>query len=249
MMPARRTALAILSSGVLALLAAASSVSTAAPLARPLESSEVLIRYAQALAAVSRPNALEFDYTVEQLGARTLQQTHRVYRSGDSERDEILAADGQVLSRPTIRILLNRKYPYDIRSLAPLSSGYTFIYTGTLLEGTDHFIYTFRTEPKGLATSNFAVDEVAIDGVAFLPLTIHFRIAGEDAHGSGRVEYARFDKYWLVHEANVTVHLPKGGLANERLIWSKYQFPPSLPAETFKEPAPAPTAEEPAGPL
>lgn len=217
--------------------------SPAAPLARPLESSEVLVRYAQALAEISRPSAVEFEYTVEQLGARTLQQTHRVYRSGQSERDEIVAADGQTLSRPTVRILLNRKYPYDVRSIAPQTATYTFIYTGTLLEGNDHFLYLYKTEPKGLE-ANFVVDELDIDGISFLPAIIHFRIAGDAAHGSGRLAYGRFERYWLVHEANVTVHLPKGALANERIVWSKYQFPPSLPAETFKEPRPAAAAEE-----
>ena len=235
---ARRAALTVLGF-VLALCAA----SRAAPLARPLESSEVLVRYEQALAEISRPAAVEFEYTVEQLGARTLQQTHHVYRSGQSERDEIVAADGQTLSRPSVRILLNRKYPYDIRSIAPQPATYTFIYTGTLLEGSDHFLYLYKTEPKGLE-SNFVVDELDIDGLTFLPAIIHFRISGGATHGSGRLTYARFEHYWLVREANVTVHLPKGSLANERIVWSKYQFPPSLPAETFREPRPATSAEE-----
>jgi hypothetical protein len=238
MMLARRTALATLSLVLVCL-----SVSTAAPLPRPLESHVVLARYAEALAGVSRPSAVEFEYTVEQLGARTLQQTHRVYRSGESERDEIVAADGQKLSRPSVRILLNRGYPYDVRSIAPQPATYTFIYTGTLMQPNDRFVYLYRTEPKGLE-GNFVVDEVGIDGASFLPVSMHFRIAGAGAHGSGRIEYARFDRYWLVREAEVAVHMPKGSLANERIVWSKYQFPPSLPPETFREPRPAATSPE-----
>jgi hypothetical protein len=239
---ARRTALAALS-----LVLGCLGVSTAAPLPHPLESHVVIARYVQALAGVSRPHAVEFEYTVEQLGARTLQQTHHVYRSGESERDEIVAADGQKLSRPSVRILLNRGYPYDVRSIAPLPSTYTFIYTGTLMQGNDRFVYLYRTEPKGLE-GNFIVDEVGIDGVSFLPVSMHFRIAGDGAHGSGRVEYARFDRYWLVREAEVAAHMPRGSLSSERIVWSKYQFPPSLPPETFREPRPAATsAEEPAG--
>jgi hypothetical protein len=234
---ARRTALA-----ALALVLSLCGASRAAPLERPLEAGEVLLRYEQAIAAASRPNAVEFEYTVEQLGAHTLQQEHHVYRSGQGERDEIVAVDGQTLARPSVRILLNHKYPYDIRSVAPTAAGYAFAYTGTLLEGADHFFYLFRTEPKG-AEGNFVVDEVEIDGATFLPSEIHFRIATDTTHGSGRLAYARFDRYWLVREASVSVHLPKGDIANERIVWSKYQFPDSLPAETFKEPAPA-TAEE-----
>ncbi len=238
MIVARRAALTALGSA-LALV----GLIAAAPLARPLESNEVLVRYAQALGEISRPSAVEFEYSVEQLGTRTLQQTHHVYRGGQSERDEIIAADGQTLSRPSVRILLNRKYPYDIRSIAPQVATYTFIYTGTLLEGNDHFLYLYKTEPKG-PESNFVVDELDIDGISFLPAIIHFRIAGATTHGSGRLAYARFDRYWLVREADVTVHLPKGALANERIVWSKYQFPASLPAETFREPRPAAAAEE-----
>jgi len=225
------------------LLLGLGGVSRAAPLPRPLESSDVLARYTQAMAAVSRPSAVEFEYSVEQLGARTLQQTHHVYRSGQSERDEIIEADGQTLSRPSVRILLNRRYPYDVRSIAPLPSQYAFIYLGTLLQGSDRFLYLYKTEPKG-AVGNFVVDEVQIDGVTFLPVTIHYRIGGGDAHGSGSVHYAKYDRYWLVHEASVAVHMPKGTLANEHIVWSKYQFPPSLPAETFKEPRPASSTEE-----
>jgi hypothetical protein len=231
---------ALLIAGLLLVLG---TVSVAAPLPRPLESSDVLARYVQAMAAITRPAAVEFDYSVEQLGARTLQQTHRVYRSGQSERDEIIAADGQTLSRPSIRILLNRRYPYDVHSIAPLPSQYTFIFLGTLMQGSDRFMYLYKTEPKG-AVANFLVDEVQIDGVTFLPATIHFRISGGDTHGSGLIHYAKYDRYWLVHEASVTVHMPKGALANEHIVWSKYQFPPSLPAETFREPRPVTPAEE-----
>jgi hypothetical protein len=235
---ARSTALLISS-----LLLGLGTVSGAAPLGRPLESSEVLARYAEAMAGISRPTAVEFEYSVEQLGARTLQQTHHVYRSGQSERDEIIAADGQTLSRPSVRILLNRRYPYDVRSIAPLPAQYTFIFLGTMLQGPDRFAYLYRTEPKG-AGGNFVVDGVQIDGVTFLPATIHFRIVGEVTHGSGSIHYAKYDRYWLVHEALVAVHMPKGTLANEHIVWSKYQFPPSLPAETFKEPRPVTPAEE-----
>jgi len=217
----------------------AASRTRPAPLARPLEPAAVLTLYAQALASASRPSAIEFDYSVEQLGPHTLEQTHHVYRSGQGERDEITGVDGQLLSRPSVRILLNRHYPYDVRSLAPHPGDYTFTYVGTLLEGADHFVYLFKTE--GHATDNFSVDEIGIDGISFLPATLHFRIAGESSHGSGQLSYAQFDRYWLVREATVAVHLTNGILAQERITWSKYQFPPSLPASTFNEPHGSPT--------
>ncbi len=221
------------------LLSVVCSTSQAAQPARPLDAATVLARYADALAAVKRPPAVEFEYSVEQLGPHNLEQTHHVYRSSEGERDEITGVNGESLTRPSVRILMNRAYPYDIRSVAPREAEYRFIYTGTILQAADHFVYMFKTEPLGLV-GNFEVDEVELDGTTFLPSAVHFKIAGGETRGSGQLTYGKFDKYWLVREATVSVHMPDGQLAQEHIAWSKYQFPPSLPDSTFKEAPPAP---------
>ena len=71
--------------------------------APPLEPATVLARYADALAALKHPAAISFEFSVEQLGLRNLEQTHRVYRSGSDERDETLSVDGYALNYPAVR--------------------------------------------------------------------------------------------------------------------------------------------------
>ncbi len=206
----------------------------AAP-APPLAPADVLANYARALELVPHPPAIEFEYAVEQLGLHNIEQTHHVYRAGQSERDEIRAVDGQTLTKPSVRIILNRTYRYDISQIAPRPDEYTFTYAGSTTLGPNHYAYEFKTEAH--QATGFAVDAVTIDGLAFLPSTIHFRIAGDSAHGSGRLLYGKADRYWLVREASVSAHVPNGGIAHETIVWSRYQFPPELPPSTFNAPA------------
>lgn len=198
---------------------------------RPLGPDAVLANYARALELAPRPPAVEFEYAVEQLGLHNIEQTHHVYRAGQSERDEIRAVDGQTLSKPSVRILLNQAYRYDISEIAPRPSEYTFTYAGTTLAGTNHYAYEFKTEAH--QAEGFTVDSITIDGLTFLPSAIHFRIAGDSARGSGELLYGKADRYWLVREASVSAHVPNGGVAHETIVWSRYQFPPDLPASTF----------------
>ncbi len=88
------------------------------------------------------------------------------------------------------------------------------------------------------------VEQLTIDGTTFLPRQIRFHSEGENARGKGAVEYAAFGKYWLpvVAAVNATVN---GKPARERIAWSDYRFPPSLPSSTFIPPQPLPTASLP----
>lgn len=201
--------------------------------AEDLEPAAILARYEASLAALKRPKALTFDYSVEQLGLRNIEQTHHVYRSGLAERDETLVVDGQPLLRPSVRIIANRSYRYAITVVAPRQTSYTFTYTGSKLTGGG-ISYVFHTEPHGPAS--FAVSEIELDARRFLPTVVRFKIAGSGARGSGTLFYGPADGYWVVHEAQVNAHLTSGALAHERIVWSNYQFPPSLPKSTFQPP-------------
>ncbi|MBD5656552.1 MAG: hypothetical protein IAI50_15430 [Candidatus Eremiobacteraeota bacterium] len=193
----------------------------------------VLQRYAAALAALPRPKSISFDYTVEQLGLRNLEQTHRVYRSGLRERDETVVVDGYVLTRPAIRIFNNRTYRYDISSIAPKAATYAFVFAG-VVRTNDGYGYVYRTAAR--APGSFAVSEIEIDGRTFLPSIVRFKIAGGGAHGSGALQYGRSELYWVVREVRVNARLTDGTTAHERIAWTNYQFPTGLPPSTFDAP-------------
>ena len=199
----------------------------------PIESTAVVANYAAALAELRRPKTLSFEYTVEQLGPRNLEQRHRVYRSGLRERDETLVVDGYKLTRPTIRILANRTDRYDVAAIAPKPAGYRFAFVGAQTNA-GRTLYTFATHRR--EPGAFAVSEVTVDGRTFLPATIRFKIEGANAKGTGELQYGRSEAYWLVHQAQVNVKLPHGATAHERIRWTNYQFPLSLPPATFEAP-------------
>jgi hypothetical protein len=205
------------------------------PVKGGLVPSAVLERYAASLAALKHPKAVTFDYSVEQLGLRNMEQTHHVYRSGRNERDETLVVDGLQLPRPSVRIIANRTYRYDIGAVAPTPATYSFTYSGIVLDGDD-LAYVFRTEPH--VPASFAVSEIELDAHTFLPKIVRFKIAGYGARGSGELLYGPSDVYWVVREAKVNAHLTSGTLAHERITWSNYQFPAGLPPSTFEAPRP-----------
>jgi hypothetical protein len=195
----------------------------------------ILERYEASLAALKRPRVLSFDYSVEQLGLKNMEQTHHVYRSGLSERDETLVVDGFTLPRPAVRIIANRLYRYDIDAVAPTSASYAFQYSGVALDPDgDGSSYVFRTKQN--AVGAFTVSEIEIDTHTFLPKVVRFKISGDGAHGSGELLYGRAESYWVVRQAQVNAHLTNGALAHERITWSNYQFPIALPPSTFEVP-------------
>jgi hypothetical protein len=211
--------------------------STEPPITR-LAPATVLARYAAALGKLRRPPSISFEYSVAQLGLRNMEQTHRVYRSGLNERDETLVVDSYTLRQPEIRILANRTYRYDIAAVAPKPADYSFAFEGTRRDASG-YTYTFRAQPHN--ETDFAVTAVEIDGHSFLPSMIRFKISGDGAHGSGRLEYGPAEQYWVVRLAAVSVHLASGATAHERIEWTAYRFPPSLPASTFEVPRALPT--------
>jgi hypothetical protein len=202
--------------------------------AAALEPATVLARYAEALAALKRPPALSFEFSIEQLGLRNLEQTHLVYRSDANERDETLSVDGYLLKKPSVRIIRNRGYRYDIVRLAPKPKAYDFSFAGVARVG-NHYEYSFETAPKKPAS--FAVTGVTIDGATFLPTVVRFHASGAATRASGRLQYAGSGRYWVVSEAVADARLADGKVAHERILWSKYRFPESLPSSTFQAPA------------
>jgi hypothetical protein len=189
---------------------------TPRPITPPLEPDTVLVRYADALAGVKRPPAVSFDFWIEQLGLHNIEQVHRVYRSGTSERDETLSIDGYPLRTPEVRILLNRRYPYDITAVAPKLDAYVFTLVNTLRSG-NHYTYTFATKPR--APRSFTVSQVTIDGETFLPSTVRFSVRGGNARGDGRLRYGKAGRYWVVSDATVAARLADGKPAHERIVW------------------------------
>jgi hypothetical protein len=212
----------------------------ARPTPRPaLAPQTVLARYAEALASHRTPSVMSFEYAVDQTGARDLQETHRVFRSGSSQRDELLSVDGKRLDPPTTHIYLGRSNRYTLESLAPRPSLYAFRYVGSVRDG-HHADEVFATTP--LEPGSFDVTEVTIDGVTFLPDAIRFASATRDGRGS--IAFGRIAGNWVVTAADARATYDKVPAA-EHIAFGNYRFPAALPSSTFLTPRPLPTFKPP----
>lgn len=217
---------------MIALLAAA-AVATLAP-------QSVLAKYQAALAALHEPRIFTVEYTLEQRGIRTLEQTHRIFRAGNDERDETIAVNGTRASKPAVRIFRGRRYRYTVSSLAPRANAYDFRFVGTHKDGR-HLDYVFRLMPKQ-AAQNFTFTQLTVDGVTFLPSAVSFASRVHDARGD--VTFAKAGSWWVANSASASAREPQG-TAHERLTFSAWRFPPSLPPATFGVPRALPTQSPP----
>ncbi len=195
----------------------------------------MLARYAVALAANPTPAVLSFEYSIDQTGLRDLQQTHRIFRSGSSERDELLSEDGKRLDPPSIRIFLGHRNRYAIEALAPRPEAYSFHYLNSVRDG-HHFDEVFATAPR--AATNATIVQVTIDGVTALPVAIHFVTRAHE--GTGSVTFGRVQKYWMAAAATASAKVGKT-LAVEHLAFYRYRFPGTLAVSTFSTPRPLPS--------
>lgn len=202
------------------------------PLRDLVTPAKILARYANALAALTPPHAVSFDYVLEQTGARDLLQEHRVIRRGTDQRDEILAVDGRKIDPPAVRITHGRRDRYDVAALAPKLDDYDFHYVGSVRDGR-HEDYVFQTTARGEPA--FRVTAVTIDGASFLPSALAFATVAHQ--GAGTIAFARIDAYWVPVVATARATYAKLA-AQERITFSSYRFPTSLPPGTFARPRP-----------
>jgi hypothetical protein len=203
-----------------------------------LDSQYVLQRYAAAIQAVSAPKVVVFSYTVSQVGPSNIEQHHRIYRSGLDVRDDTLSVDGITLLRKVVRISRHVDR-YAIARFAPSTGSYELLFVGTVKDGR-HFDYVYEATPLD-RSSGARIDRLTIDGSNFLPRTVHFQSGGAGVDGSGEVEFGPSGKYWMPVVADATAQVG-GKPAHERITWSDYRFPLSLPPSTFQPPQPLPNA-------
>jgi hypothetical protein len=208
------------------------AVAAAVLAAAALPPEAVLAKYAAALAGLHEPRVFAFEYTVQQTGPRTLEQTHRVFRSGNDERDETLAVNGNRSHTPVVRIFRGRPYRYTVAALAPKPSAYAFVYAGPHKDGK-HLDYVFDLVPKGKRPA-LAFTQVTIDGVAFLPQSVAF--TGPHA-ARGSVTFVKAGRYWVARTASAQANV-SGGIAHELLGFVRWRFPNALPRSTFSLPRP-----------
>ncbi len=192
----------------------------------------VVARYSAALKALKEPRVFAFEYTVQQTGPRTLEQTHRVFRSGNDERDETLAVNGNRTHTPVVRIFRGRPYRYTVAALAPKPAAYAFVYAGPHKDGK-HVDYVFDLVPKR-KPSGVTFTQVTIDGVSFLPQAVAF--TGPHA-ARGSVTFVKANRYWVARTASAQANV-QGGLAHELLGFVNWRFPNALPPATFALPRP-----------
>jgi hypothetical protein len=201
-----------------------------------LDSQLVLQRYEARLGAVKDPQTLIFMYAVSQAGPQDIDQTHRVYRSGNLVRDETLVVDG--VSQKFTRIARYRNR-YTLQSLAPRSARYAFLFVRPV-RVANRYDYFYRAVLLGPPAA-YTVASLTIDGRTFLPREIHFRSTGVGARGAGTLTFTPAGKYWVPSSIAVqgTVN---GRAARERIVFTGYQFPASLPKSTFQSPKALPAA-------
>jgi hypothetical protein len=226
-----RTAGAALSS--LALLGATSG---------SVDSQYVLQRYARALDLATTPKVVIYSYTISQVGPSNIEQRHRIYRSGLDVRDETLSVDGIPLSRKIVRFS-RREDRYTVERFAPRTSAYELLFLGTAKDGR-HLDYLYEATPLSRSSGAW-IDRLTIDGANFLPRAVHFHSSGLDVDGSGEIEFGSFGKYWMPVMATAQARV-RGKPARERISWSDYRFPQSLPPSTFEPPEPLPRPTPPA---
>lgn len=217
------------------LLAAALLLAVLSP-PKLLDSQVVLQRYEAQLTAIGDPQTLIFMYAVSQAGPQDIDQTHRVYRSGNLVRDETLIVDG--VSQKFTRIARYRNR-YTLQSLAPRAAQYAFLFVRPI-RAAGRYDYMYRAVPLG-APAAFTIASLTIDGRTFLPREIRFRSTGVGARGAGTLTFAPVGRYWV--PASIAVQgTVNGRAARERIVFSGYQFPSSLPKSTFQSPKALPAA-------
>ncbi len=205
------------------------------------DSQYVLQRYVLAVANVVTPKVVVYSYTVSQVGPSNIEQRHRVYRSGTSVRDETVWVDGMTLRRKIVRFS-HRADRYAVSRFAPRPETYQLLFLGTTRDGR-HLDYVYDATPLSRPSGAW-IDRLTIDGQNFLPRAVHFHTSGDDAQGTGNIEFAPFGKYWMPIAAVAQARV-KGKPARELITWSDYRFPSSLPPSTFQPPEPLPHATAP----
>ena len=210
----------------------------AATLAKaPLDSQVVLQRYVAHLLAIEAPKTMIFTYTVSQAGPQTIEQAHRVFRSGELVRDETLQVDGQGLKIKPTRITHYRNR-YTVENLAPRMTQYALLFVRAVRSGNG-YAYRYKAVPLGAKTP-FSVSGVTIDGRTYLPSEIDFETASGTTSAQGTISFAQSGKYWVPTVVSVRAKID-GKPARERITFSAYQFPARLPKSTFRAPRPLPT--------
>lgn len=193
----------------------------------------MLAKYAHALATLKAPVAYTFAYTVSHQGTSPLESEHQVFRQAGRERDEIVSYNRERLTHPEVRIFARRRDPYAIGFLAPHPGDYTFAYVAAAKRGRN-VDYVFKTLARG--SPEYEVTQITLDGTSFLPLEIMFRAKRGTVVGTGRIAYAKTDRYWMPTLAMARAEV-NGSLETERIDWARYQFYPSLPPSTFAAPS------------
>jgi hypothetical protein len=201
-----------------------------------LDSQLVLQRYALALSALTTPKVVVYSYTVSQVGPSNIEQHHRIYRDGMDVRDEILSVDGIPLSKKVVRFS-HHEDRYTAERFAPRSDTYELLFLGTARDGR-HLDYVYEATPLSRPSGAW-IDRLTIDGANFLPRIVHFRSSGLDVTGTGDIQFGAFGKYWMPVMVDAQARV-KGKQARERITWSDYRFPESLPPSTFQAPEPLP---------
>ena len=108
-----------------------------------------------------RPRRSCFRIRYRKWGPSNIEQSHRIYRSGNAVRDETLAVDG-VLLHDKVVTFSRHEDRYTVARFAPRSEAYELLFLGTANDGR-HLDYVYEATPVAHAAGSW-VDRLTIDG-------------------------------------------------------------------------------------
>jgi hypothetical protein len=220
---------------------AAAAALAAATLLGAGNPASILDSYRDALAKLHSPPFMEFAYTVTRSGpSRIVTEQHQVYWAASGvERNDTIEINGtRVVPAPT-QVIHRDAWPYDPAQFAVSPDDYDAAPAGMALVA-GHATYAFTLTRSSPA--DFVLKSLYVDVRRRLPVRQTFAVAGADCEGAGEINFGPVGGYWL--PTFVSVACTQTGtdaspppVFKESIRFSNYQFPASIPADVFVQPA------------
>lgn len=179
---------------------------------------------------------MEFEYTVTRSGPnRIVTEQHRVYWTTGEERNDTIAINGTPVIPAKSQLLRRSTWPYDPGQFTVSSDVYDATPAGiAVVAGHRTFAFTLAR----LGQADFVLKSLYVDTKRYLPVRETFAVAGTDCEGSGSIEFADDNGYWLPSFVAVSCS-PIGetaapaALYKESIRFTSYQFPAAIPSDVF----------------
>ena len=199
-----------------------------------------LSAYREAVATLPMPSNLTFEYLVTRSGpTRIITEEHRVYRDGAGrERNETIAVNGTKVVPTIAQVFRHAEWPYGAEKFIVSAAAYDVTFTG---QGVVRGRRVYGFSAKRFRKSDFEVNGLYLDASRFLPVRETFTVLGKGCEGTGSVDFVPVREFWLIVSISAScVSSLRGSTSQdapppfrERIRFSKYAFPKTLPPQVF----------------